>query len=229
MWGGAVTGRTAYTRRAPMDVLRKAATNGSLLLRTRPPSPVVLFAILAVAPVLVCFRFRVLLPWIRSWYSRSNDSLPCLARAALARPPRAMTTPFTDPRGVMNLRPLCEDVGGMLFDVDNLYLTMVELKRTFLNTPQGVATREILGIHPPLSSLDGRGRPALSQNLKLRRRAPPGVRRGHPAGRPGPTRRLLSALRGVLLPFAHGFLRIASSGSDDVSWKVGRPRALVAS
>lgn len=129
-----------------MDVLRKAATNGSLLLRTRP---VVLFAILAVAPVLVCFRFRVLLPWIRSWYSRSNDSLPCLARAALARPPRAMTTPFTDPRGVMNLRPLCEDVGGMLFDVDNLYLTMVELKRTFLNTP--TLRGNVFGIHEPIA------------------------------------------------------------------------------
>ncbi len=31
------------------------------------------------------------------------------------------------------------------------------------------------------------------------------VLRGHPAGRPGPTRRLLSALRGVWLPFEHGF------------------------
>jgi hypothetical protein len=95
-------------------------------------------------------------------------------------------------------------------------------------TNQAVPTRKILGIHPPLSSLDGRGRPALSQNPKLRRRASPGVRRGHRAGRPGTTRRLLSALRGVLLPFAHGFRRLASSGSDGVCWKVGRPRALVA-
>jgi hypothetical protein len=50
--------------------------------------------------------------------------------------------------------------------------------------------------YPPSPEfLDGRGRPALSQNPKLRRRASPGVRRGHPAGRPGPIRRLLSALR----------------------------------
>ena len=33
----------------------------------------------------------------------------------------------------------------------------------------------------------------------------PGVDQGPPRRRPGPTRRLLSALRGVLLPFAHGF------------------------
>ena len=83
--------------------------------------------------------------------------------------------------------------------------------------------------YPPSPEfLDGRGRPALSQNLKLRRRASPGVRRGHPHGRPGPTRRLLSALRGGWLPFQHGFRRLASSGSDGVCWKVGRPRALVA-
>ena len=60
---------------------------------------------------------------------------------------------------------------------------------------QGVPTREILGIQTGW----------VSQNPNLRRRASPGVRRGHPAGRPGPTRRLLSALRGVLLPFRHGF------------------------
>jgi hypothetical protein len=72
------------------------------------------------------------------------------------------------------------------------------------------------------SSLDGRGRPALSQNPKLRRRAPPGVRRGHHAGRPGPTRRLLSALRGVLLPFAHGFRR-QRPRSSEVHVFEGRP------
>ncbi len=63
---------------------------------------------------------------------------------------------------------------------------------------------------------------------EVRRRAPPGVRRGHPAGRPGTTRRLLSALRGVLLPFAHGFREKHQRLFDGVSWKVGRPRALVA-
>ena len=93
---------------------------------------------------------------------------------------------------------------------------------------QGVATRNPVEIYmEELYILDGRGRPALVQNPKLRRRASPGVRRGHPAGRPGPTRRLLSALRGGWLPFEHGFRRLASSGSDGVSWKVGRPLALV--
>jgi hypothetical protein len=76
-----------------------------------------------------------------------------------------------------------------------------------------------------LSSLDGRGRPALSQNPKLRRRAPPGVRRGHPAGRPEPTRRLLSALRGVLLPFAHGFDDSDRDPLKLMSSKVGQCRA----
>jgi hypothetical protein len=78
----------------------------------------------------------------------------------------------------------------------------------------GVVTREILGIHPPLS-----------QNPKLRRRTPPGVRRGHPAGRPGPTRRLLSALRGVLLPFAHGFDDSDQDPLKCMSSKVGQCRA----
>jgi hypothetical protein len=58
---------------------------------------------------------------------------------------------------------------------------------------------------------------------KLGHRASSGVCRGHPAGRPGPTRRRLSAQRGGWLPFVHEFRRIASSGSDGVSWKVGRP------
>jgi hypothetical protein len=38
-----------------------------------------------------------------------------------------------------------------------------------------------------------RGTPTLIKTPKLRRRASPGVRRGPPAGRPGPTRRLVSA------------------------------------
>ena len=52
---------------------------------------------------------------------------------------------------------------------------------------------------------------------KLGHRASSGVCRGHPAGRPGPTRRRLSALRGGWLPFVHEFRRITSSVSDGVS------------
>ena len=69
--------------------------------------------------------------------------------------------------------------------------------------------------------------PVLKQNTKLRHRTPHGVRRGHPGGRPEPAGRRLSALCGGWLPFEHGFQRFASSGSDGVSWKVGRPLALV--
>ena len=76
--------------------------------------------------------------------------------------------------------------------------------------------------------LDGRGRPALVQNPKLRRRASPGVRRGYPAGRPGPTRRRLSALRGGWLPFEHGFDDKRNRLFDGASWKVGRPLAQLA-
>ncbi len=43
--------------------------------------------------------------------------------------------------------------------------------------------------------------PVLKQNNKLRHRTPHSVCRGHPGGRPEPTGRRLSALRGVLLPF----------------------------
>ena len=74
----------------------------------------------------------------------------------------------------------------------------------------------------------GRGRPALNQTPKLRRRASPGVRRGHPAGRPGSTRRRLSALCGGWLPFEHGFDDKRNRLFDDASWKVGRPLALIA-
>jgi hypothetical protein len=72
------------------------------------------------------------------------------------------------------------------------------------------------------------GVPDPETKREICQRNSPGVDQGPPRRRRGPTRRLLSALRGVLLPFAHGFRRLASSGSDGVCWKVGRPRALVA-
>jgi hypothetical protein len=50
------------------------------------------------------------------------------ARLALLRPPRALY-PWVRPRGVMNLRSLPEDCGGMLFDVDANYLVQLELKQ----------------------------------------------------------------------------------------------------
>ena len=69
----------------------------------------------------------------------------------------------------------------------------------------GCGNSEIQEYPPPgLCTNCERGLPP-NQNTNLRRRASPGVRRGHPAGRPGPTRRRLSALRGGWLPFAHGF------------------------
>jgi hypothetical protein len=50
------------------------------------------------------------------------------ARLALLRPPRALY-PWVRPRGVMNLRSLPEDCGGLLFDVDANYLVQLELKQ----------------------------------------------------------------------------------------------------
>ena len=70
--------------------------------------------------------------------------------------------------------------------------------------------------------------PVLQQNNKLRHRTPHGVRRGHPGGRPEPAGRRLSALRGVLLPFAHGFDDKRNRLFDGASWKVGRPLAQLA-
>ena len=67
--------------------------------------------------------------------------------------------------------------------------------------------------------------PVLQQNTKLRHRTPHGVRRGHPAGRPEPTRRLLSALCGALLPFAHGFDDSDRDPLKLMSSKVGQCRA----
>ena len=89
-------------------------------------------------------------------------------------------------------------------------------------SPPGCSNSRNPWYPPSPEFFDGRGRPALSQNPKLRRRAPPGVRRGHPHGRPGPTRRRLSALRGVLLPFAHGFRRQRPRSSQAHDFE-GRP------
>ena len=80
--------------------------------------------------------------------------------------------------------------------------------------------------YPPsgLGETRERGLP-LDQNTNLRRRASPGVRRGHPAGRPGPTRRRLSALRGGWLPFVHDFDDRDRDTLKLMSSKVGRCRA----
>ena len=65
--------------------------------------------------------------WKGSEAPRQTPILP--ARLALRRVPRSHY-PFVDARGVMGLRPLEQDSGGVLLDVDSHYLAHVELKRT---------------------------------------------------------------------------------------------------
>ena len=88
---------------------------------------------------------------VKIWPWDKHDSgrrLPVAAQTALRKPPRSMYTPYTHPKGVMNLRALHEDTGGMLFDIDNLYLSHLELKRTLLN----LATSKVFGVHAPLAA-----------------------------------------------------------------------------
>ena len=51
-------------------------------------------------------------------------------------------------KGVMGLRPLQEDIGGKLLDIDYLYLTQLELKRTLLRHSRS----EVFGMAAGLES-----------------------------------------------------------------------------
>ena len=70
---------------------------------------------------------------------RAQRAYPLLeaqpAHIALRRAPRCYF-PFVQPLGVMGLRPLAEESGGVLLDVDALYQTQVELKRVLLSGAQ---------------------------------------------------------------------------------------------
>ena len=81
--------------------------------------------------------------------------LPIPARVAISRRrPIVADSSYADPRGVMNLRPLRSDRGGMWLDVDRDYLGQVELKSAHLRSPS--LRPGVFAVHPPLAR-DARG------------------------------------------------------------------------
>eukprot|EP00929_Paragymnodinium_shiwhaense_P112109 TRINITY_DN80367_c0_g1_i1.p1 TRINITY_DN80367_c0_g1~~TRINITY_DN80367_c0_g1_i1.p1 ORF type:complete len:392 (+),score=57.40 TRINITY_DN80367_c0_g1_i1:200-1375(+) len=115
---------------------------------------------------------------------------------ALKRPPRAYY-PFASTRGVMGLRPLENDSGGVLFDVDAQYRAQVELKRTLFRLARGDVFAEV----PKTSAIHAQMRAASQEAL------------GFVVGR--------------LQKECPGLLKVVARNSSDASVSGGRATSLV--